>query len=447
MIFMCRNIVRDCGNFQMVTGAHGTAANRALAGIPEPFYRLPPDDRPISQHGARLTRHPRTALGVTLTLQSVAAVLFMAAAVLAPALPGGLGLDEAGIGLFGAITFIGAMFGSPLAAIFIARTGAVRLTQAGLVLSAAGLAALLFQNPWIALGGALAIGLGYGPNAPGGSHLLARHTPPNRRGLFFSIKQSGVPIGGAVAGLTLPAIEALLGWHAAVLAVVLLTALCMVAVQPWRNLLDPERLEPARPLKVRFGDIVPLEGMKAHPLLPFISFTAFSYGAGQMIMFTYTVTFLTVQAGYSLIDAGVAYAVMQGCSVGVRILAGWVNDRWQRPRPLLAGFGVVTAIGVTLLAGIGPETPFGTVVAIAALCGAAAAGWNGVYLAEVARIVPQDRIAAATGATVFCTYFGLVVGPALFSLGIAQGGYSLAYGGLAVASLIGAAAVFVRRSG
>lgn len=393
-----------------------------------------------------MSTHPNKALAVTLTLQSTAAMLFMAAAVLAPALPEELELDDAGIGLFGAVTFIGAMFGSPLAAIFIARSGAVRLTQAGIVLSMFGLAGLLLQNPWIALGGALAIGLGYGPNAPGGSHLLARHVPPSRRGLYFSIKQSGVPVGGAVAGLMLPLIEAAMGWQAAVLSVIVLSALCIVAVQPWRGLLDPERLEPAAPRKIGFGDIVPLEGMKSHPLLPFISFTAFAYGAGQMIMFTYTVTFLTIQAGYTLIDAGAAYAVMQGASIVMRILAGWINDRWQRPRPLLAGFGATTAVGVTLLAGIGQDTSFPAVIAIAALCGAAAAGWNGVYLAEVARIVPQEQIAAATGATVFCTYFGLVVGPALFGMAVAADGYGLAYGGLAAFSLVGAVAVFARKS-
>jgi len=316
----------------------------------------------------------------------------------------------------------------------------------GIVLSAAGLAALLLQNPWIALGGALAIGLGYGPNAPGGSHLLARHVRPERRGLYFSIKQSGVPVGGAVAGLTLPLIEATLGWQAAVLAVVVLSALCIAAVQPWQRVLDPERQQTPPPRPIRFGDIVPLEGMKAHPLLPFISFTAFAYGAGQMIMFTYTVTFLTGQTGYSLVDAGAVYAVMQVSSVVMRIVAGWINDRWRRPRPLLAGFGLATAVGVTLLAGINADTDFPAVIAIAILCGAAAAGWNGVYLAEVARIVPHDGIAAATGATVFCTYFGLVVGPALFSFGIATGGYGMAYGGLAVVSLVGAAAVFARKA-
>lgn len=391
--------------------------------------------------------YPVTSLSVTLALQSVAAAIFMTTAVLAPALPPSLGLNESGIGLFGAATFLGAMFGSPFSALYIGRWGAVRLTQAGLVLSAFGLCALLLQNWWLALIGAVLIGFGYGPNAPGGSLLLARHAPPERRGLYFSIKQSGVPIGGAVAGLALPAIEAAAGWQTAAMFVVVLAVLGLLAVQPWRNQLDPERLVAAAPVKLRFSNIVPLEGMKSHPLLPFISFTAFAYGAGQMIMFTFTVIFLTRQAGYSLVDAGLAYAAMQISSVVVRILAGWINDRWRRPRPLLAGFGVMTALGVTLLATVDTTTPFSLVLLIAVLCGAAAAGWNGVYLAEVARIVPQEKIAAATGATVFCTYFGLVVGPAAFSALVESGGFQLAYAGLAGVSLVGAVAVFARKAG
>lgn len=389
--------------------------------------------------------YPATALGATLLLQIVAAAIFTTTAVLAPALPAELGLDESGIGLFGAFTFLGAMFGSPIAAAFIARHGAIRLTQTGMLISLFGLSVLYMQNHWLALAGALFIGLGYGPNAPGGSHLLARHSPPGRRGLFFSIKQSGVPVGGTIIGLMVPALEEGFGWRTAAAAVLLFGVTVVLVVQPWRNRLDVERNDPSPPVRLGLRDIVPFDGMKAHPLLPFMSFTAFTYGAGQMIMFTYTVTFLTRQAGLSLVEAGQAFAVMQATSFVMRIFAGWLNDRWRRPRPLLCAFGLVTAAGVTLLANVDTTTPHEMIFLIAALCGAAAAGWNGVYLAEVARIVPPDRVAAATGATVFCTYFGLVIGPALFGFAVTTEGYRFAYAGLAAASLIGAAAVFARK--
>lgn len=390
----------------------------------------------------QISRRPAAALGTTLVLQVVAAALFTAAPVAAPALPATLGLDEAGLGVFGALTFVGAMFGSPLAASFVPRFGAIRLIQAGMLLSAAALAVLYAEVALFAFAAALLIGFGYGPNAPGGSHLLSRHTSAARRGLIFSIKQSGVPVGGAVVGLMVPAVEAAYGWRAAVAAVVLLGVAVVILVQPWRAALDGDR--PGRLQgRIRLADVVPLGALREHPMLPRISLTAFAYGAGQMITFTYFVLFLTDQVGLTLLAAGAAFSTMQVTSFVTRVAAGWLNDRLKQPKLLLAAFGIVTAAGVMLLAGLGPSSPYALVLTLAALCGAGAAGWNGVYLAEVAALVPPERVAAATGATVFCTYFGLVVGPVLFSLALAWSGYDLAFGGLAALTTLGGLVLFL----
>ena len=60
-------------------------------------------------------------------------------------------------------------------------------------------------NPYIICLGALIIGLGYGPITPASSAILNEVTPNRIRALiFFSIKQSGVPIGGAIAGILVP---------------------------------------------------------------------------------------------------------------------------------------------------------------------------------------------------------------------------------------------------
>ena len=60
---------------------------------------------------------------------------------------------------------------------------------------------------------ALAIGIAYGLPNPAASIVLARHAPADRRGLFFSIKQTGVPIGVALAGLLMPPGLVTLGWR------------------------------------------------------------------------------------------------------------------------------------------------------------------------------------------------------------------------------------------
>ncbi len=370
--------------------------------------------------------------------------MFSATAVVAPALPPDLGLDESGLGVFGALTFAGAMFGTSVAAFLMPRHGPIRLIQVGVLLSGLALAALFTGLGWLVFAAAVFIGIGYGPNAPGGSYLLSRHTHPARRSLIFSIKQSGVPAGGALVGVVVPLVEARQGWEAALLVVILIGVVAVIVMQPWRARLDPEVIAaaPAR-VAMRLSDVIPVAAVRGNPVLVRIALMSFTYGAGQMILGTFLVIFLVEKAAMSLVSAGVAFSAMQVSSFVVRMIAGWLNDRLGQSRPILASFGVVTAISVTLLAMVDAQTPYGLVLLLAVSCGAGAAGWNGVYLAEVARQVPEQQIASATAATVFFTYFGLVVGPAAFSLLLALDGYGLAFAGLAALVLAGGLIILV----
>ena len=68
------------------------------------------------------------------------------------------------------------------------------------------------------------------------------------------------------------------------------------------------------------------------------------------------------------------------------------------------------------------------VALVCAAFGATAVGWNGVFLAEVAREAPAGRAGEATGGTLFFTYFGILVGPPLFALMVENGvSYAAAY--------------------
>src|SRR5690606_15909389 len=103
---------------------------------------------------------------------------------------------------------------------------AIRASQAGLLLCAAGVSLCTVESLFTMGLGALLIGLGYGPITPASSHLLARTTPAHRMSFVFSIKQTGVPLGGALAGIVVPNLAALAGWQWAFLAVALASALC-----------------------------------------------------------------------------------------------------------------------------------------------------------------------------------------------------------------------------
>ena len=55
------------------------------------------------------------------------------------------------------------------------------------------------------------------------------------------------------------------------------------------------------------------------------------------------------------------------------------------------------------------------ILVLMVIFGASAIGWNGVYMAEVARVSPPGMIASTTGASLFFTYLGGIVCPSGFA--------------------------------
>jgi hypothetical protein len=79
--------------------------------------------------------------------------------------------------------------------------------------------------------------------------------------------------------------------------------------------------------------------------------------------------------------------------------------------------------------------------ALAAAFGLTASGWNGVFLAEVARLAPQDRIGETTGAVLTASYAGLLLTPVLISAIETLAGLAGAFVGLAILAFGGTAAL------
>ena len=60
--------------------------------------------------------------------------------------------------------------------------------------------------------------------------------------------------------------------------------------------------------------------------------------------------------------------------------------------------------------------------------GIGTAGWYGVFLAEVARLAPPERIGLATGGALFFVYAAICVGPLVFAAAVSiSGGYPPAF--------------------
>lgn len=383
---------------------------------------------------------------LTLVIQAMVAMALLSLPVVAPVVAQTLQVSPALVGLYVSVTYAGAMLATLMGGATVARLGAIRVSQWGLALCALGL--LLCAVPWLpamALGAVL-IGLGYGPITPASSHLLARTTPLHQMSFVFSIKQTGVPLGSMLAGAVVPSLALWGNWQLSLVAVAVGCLLCAWLSQNLRDELDSDRQSHAR---IRWGSLIePIRLVLAHRALLTMAACSFMFSMVQLSLTTYLVTFLHDDLSYGLVAAGLALSVTQLGGIGGRVVWGYVADRWLGARRMLLLLASMMALGALASAFLTPDTPNSVVIAILLGFGASAIGWNGVYLAEVARRAPPGMASMATGGTLAFTFLGVVLGPPMFGvLSAVFGTYRAGFVGLMVmACLSGGVLYFSQRA-
>jgi len=394
--------------------------------------RLP---RMVSPAQSRLLRRAITlTLGAQALVVMASLVLPLTAALVLPTLD----LPPHVVGWYAAAVFLGSALATLLTPPAVAGQGAVRVHQAMLLFGAAGLLCLAAGSP-MALGlSAVLIGFAYGPANPASSPLLQRLAPPDRRARVFSLKQVAVPLGGAAAGLLVPALSAWLGWRAAavLLAAVLLAGAALA--QRWRRELDTGDAAPVAPL------LAPFAMLRGGGSALRVAAAALCFAAVQFSFSTFLPTVLVQAAGWSIPLAGVTLTLALVVSMGARVALGWAADRLGALR-MLRFLGLAMAVACLAGATIGPAMPVPVAFVVAAMFGFAAFSWNGVMLAEAARVAPPGRVAAATAGAMLMVYAGAMTGPALFGAIFALLGDPAA--GFLLLAAIGAAPALWLREG
>jgi MFS family permease len=384
-------------------------------------------------------------LVATLLLQATAAFLTRLVPTVAPAMLPGFGWSDTAIGYLAAITTFGSiaflLTGSPL----IRRTGPIRALQVGMLVGALGVGVLALPILLAPLLASFLLGVGYGPSTPAGSEVLQRHSPARHRNLIFSIKQAGVPVGGVLAGLALPPIAEAAGWRATLVFSFGLAILTALLVQPLRAQLDADR---SRHHPLSFGSVLgiqnlarPIRSLWRAPGLPRLAFVGACFAVGQGCWFAFLVTYLVAELKFSLTAAGLVFAVMQATGVFGRILLGWISDRLGSGMLTLRAVAVTsagTSIGLALTS---PAWPLWATALLAGIGGVTVSSWNGVQIAEVARLAPGHLVGETTAGSTILIFLGYIAGPSAFAaLVTATGRFDLAFVAVAfatVAALVG----------
>jgi len=355
-----------------------------------------------------------TAVFAMLLQQALSTMSGLTIPVLAPPIAAETGLSPSLVGLYTAFLYGGSMISSLAGGGFLLRFGALRVSQACLVVVAIG---LLINAPGLTLLfviGAVITGLGGGPSTPASSQILARYANPAQAPLIFSIKQTGVPVGGVIAGALLPVYVSLFGWRGAIVCAALMALTLALLLQPLRAEFDSDR-QPQRSLKLT--DIrATMTAVLSDKRVRDLAMGLFAFTGLQLAFASFFVSFLSLGLGWTLTDAGIAYSVAMGAGIVGRLIWGWVGTKYVPPLLLLAMLGFVMGFAHMAIGLVTPEWQTMAVWGVAFAYGLTGIGYQGVLLAEIARVAPPGMAGVITGGAVFFAYAGMILLPAAFGL-------------------------------
>lgn len=397
-----------------------------------------------------------TAIRGTAVMFALHALCYMAIsvpAVIAPVVAADIGIDASRLGILVATNYLFIMLAGLSCGLLIARYGPMRVCQGSAALSGLGLlaaaatgaGALAASQRWgVAMPGSAlpalfaallfasvsAIGFGMGLVNPVSSQVLFVSVPPRHRSLVFSIKQMGSPVGTAVAGLLIPSLLLLTAWPVA-LVVVSLPALLFVLLAP-RMPAYMLRYEQGGataggagvPAPLRLAAFVePVRIMWRAASLRDMALVSTLLAMNQMSVSAFLVTYLTLEVGHSLVTAGSLFAITQLAGLVGRVVLGLTAERVFSPRRLLGLLGVIGGASAILLAMVDAHWSYLALASLCAVFGATSLAWNGVLLAEVARLAGPGQVGTATGGVQTFMSVGAIVGPIVFSALVAASGH------------------------
>lgn len=337
----------------------------------------------------------------------------------------GLGVAPTSIGILASLFALASMIGSAPLGGRVGHWGVRRSLRISAVSAAAALLLIAFSSSLVTVGVALLVGgLANALGQPAGNSLVAAQVSPERYGLGFAIKQSGIPLATLLGGLSVPAIALTIGWRAAfVLAAV--AALVAMTLIPADRMRVAGRSESPVPRPLLFPLWMLAIGVSA------AVFAATSIGALGAAG--------GVEVGLSEAAAGYLVAAGGFAGLAIRLTAGVAADR--RSFDALRGVAALCLLGAVGWFAMAS----GSVVAFAiglVVANAFGWGWPGLQHLAIARRFPTST-AAASGISQTGVAIGLFLGPATLGLIATTVGWSWTWAAAGFAAMLGAGAVWL----
>ena len=281
------------------------------------------------------------------------------------------------------------------------RSLAVGLSAMGLLVGAAAV-----TDEFLALVALMGLGSAAGSSVNSATGRAVMHWfAADERGLALGLRQSSLPLGGALAAVTLPPIAAATSLDGALL---FLAALCGAAAVSSAIVIRD------RPHEAPAGDRDPWTIRDRR--LWTLSIGSSLYLVAQIALTGFLVLFLHDARGLSTGEAAAVLAVAQAVAVGLRIAAGrWSDLMGSRVRPLrIVGLAIFVSLALTAaLVGV----PLALLIPMLVVATALSMTWNGLSYTAAAELAGSQRSGAAIGVQqMVLSIVGFIAAPVFASL-------------------------------
>lgn len=270
------------------------------------------------------------------------------------------------------------------------------------------------------------VGASYASVQPGGTRAILRWFAPHQRGMATGIRQSGLPLGTALAAMLLPVVAAAQGWTTALqIAGAIGLAGALVFGLTYRGAEMPSGT-PVAPPPHLLQLVKEVSGYRAlwPVMLAGVAMVTFQYTFSAHVL-----SFLMDRFEMTAVAAGFLYSVTQWVGIAGRIGLAWSSDHFwpgRRMRSLVTT--MVICVAATLALALMPTTtPTWVLVSLFVVIGLFGVGWYPLYLLQVAEMAPKSGVATTISFSMTLNMAAITVAPPLFGAVVDISGFVLAW--------------------
>ncbi len=288
------------------------------------------------------------------------------------------------------------------------------------------------------------VGVFYSTAQPGGSKVILKWFPKEKRGLAMGIRQAGIPIGGAVAGAIIPTLTVKFSLS---FTIYILSSICIVGgvlflvfykepLSHYKSTINNKRISIWKQLK----------RVISNKELYSVLFTGVCMISLQMVLIGHFINFLIIAKSITPVLAGKVFAVTLFVGMMGRIVLAVVSDSFykgNRRRPLFISV-IATFICIIILILNIHNLSVWNLFLISGLLGFFGIGWFSLFMVEIAETSRKDAVGITVSFALTLNQIAIVFAPPIFGFVVEIKGYTWAW--IAIAILLFISAVSLLKS-